>query len=39
VLGHGRNSVWITHREDEVGNVGCDKAKVVDAAVFVEYEF
>lgn len=39
MLGHGRYSIWITHRENKVRDIGCDKAKVVDTAVVVEDEF
>ncbi len=39
VLGYGRNSVWVTHSENEVGDIGSDKAKVVDAPILIEDEF
>ena len=39
VLGHGRISVWLTHSENKVGDVGCDKPKMVDATVWIEDEF
>lgn len=39
VLGDGRDAVRVPDSKYEVGNISGHKAKVVDAAIFVENEF